>query len=164
MSARETEGTLDSLALSGLADRIFVPPLVAFLLLSGYVVVEAIGYRGLARPEAETAAEAAALGHAARTLQLIAEGQNPNQTQRVRAGFLDRGEYELRPLEAAIVGRHAELVRLLLRTGGASFETSRALCFARARLPQVLPDLGASGSDSPEPIEIAAALRMCGAD
>ena len=164
MSPRETGGTLDSFALSGLAGRIFVPPLVAFLLLSVYVVVEAIGYRGLARPEAQTAAEAAAVGHAARTLQLIAEGQNPNQPQQVRAGFLDPGEYELRPLEAAIVGRHAELVRLLLRTGAASFDTSRALCFARARLPQVLPDLGASGSDSPGPIEIAAALRMCGAD
>jgi hypothetical protein len=164
MSPPATGGTLDSFALSGLAGRIFVPPLVAFLLLSVYVVVEAFGYRGLAQPEAQTAAEAAALGHAARTLQLIAEGQNPNQPQQVRTGFLDPGEYELRPLEAAIVGRHAELVRLLLRNGAASFDTSRASCFARARLPQVLPDLGASGSDSAEPIEIAAALRMCGAD
>jgi hypothetical protein len=43
---------------------------VAFLLVSLYVVAEAIGYRGLARPEAQTAAEAAALGHAARTLEL----------------------------------------------------------------------------------------------
>src|SRR6185503_10318761 len=79
MSPRETEGTFTSFALSGLVGRIFVPPLVAFLLLSLYVVAEAIGYRGLARSEAETIAEAAALGHAARALQLIEEGQNPNQ-------------------------------------------------------------------------------------
>jgi hypothetical protein len=163
MSPRETEGTLNSFTLSGLEARIAVPPLVAFVFLSVYVVVEAIGYRGLARPEARTAAEAAALGHAARTLQLIAEGQNPNQLQRVRTSFLDAGEYQLRPLEAAILARHAELVRLLLRVGATSFDTSRASCFARARLPEVLPDLGA-GSDSAESIDIAAAFRMCGAD
>jgi hypothetical protein len=163
MSPRETEGTLKSFTLSSLEGRIAVPPLVAFVFLSVYVVVEAIGYRGLARPEARTAAEAAALGHAARTLQLIAEGQNPNQLQRVRTSFLDAGEYQLRPLEAAILARHAELVRLLLHVGATSFDTSRASCFARARLPEVLPDLGA-GSDSAESIDIAAAFRMCGAD
>jgi putative Flp pilus-assembly TadE/G-like protein len=164
MSPRETEGSLKSFALSGLAGRIFVPPLVALLLLFVYVVVEAIGYRGLARAEAQTAAEAAALGHAARTLQLIDEGQNPNQLQHVRADFLDVGEYELRPLEAAILARHAELVRLLLRVGAARFDTSRASCFARARLPEVLPDLGARVTDSAQPIDIAAAFRMCAAD
>jgi hypothetical protein len=163
MSPRETEGTFKSFALSGLAGRIFVPPVVAFLLLSVYVVAEAIGYRGLARPEAETVAEAAALGHAARTLQLIEEGQDPNQPQHVRANFLDAGEYELRPLEASILARHAELVRLLLRLGAANVDRGRASCFARVRLPEVLPDLGDPGSDSPEPIEIAAAFKMCGA-
>jgi len=35
---------------------------------------------------------------------------------------------------------------------------------ARLRLPEVLSDLGDRDSDSPEPIEIAAAFRMCGAD
>jgi len=163
MSPRETEGTLRSFALSGLAGRIFVPPIVAFLLVSVYVVSEALGYRGLARPDAATAAEAAALGHAATTLQLIAEGQNPNQPQHVRPDFLDAGEYELRPLEAAIIARHAELVRLLLRAGAANFDRTRAVCFARFRLPEVLPDLDDAASDSPEPIEIAAAFRMCGA-
>jgi hypothetical protein len=163
MSPRETEGTVKSFALSGLVARIFVPPLVAFLLLSVYVVGEAIGSRGLARPEVETVTEAAALGHAARTLQLIEERQNPNQLQHVRANFLDAAEYELTPLEAAILARHAELVRLLLRVGAASFDRTRALCFARVRLPEVLSDLGDRGSDSPEPIEIAAAFRMCGA-
>jgi hypothetical protein len=163
MSPRETEGTLRFFALSGLAGRIAVPPIVAFLLVSAYVVSEALGYRGLARAEADTAAEAAALGHAARTLQLIEQGQNPNQPQHLRANFLDAGEYELRPLEAAILARHAELVRLLLRVGGASFDRTRALCFARLRLPEVLPDLGDPNSESPAPIEIAAALRMCGA-
>ena len=164
MSPRETEGELKSFPLSGLGGRIFVPPLLAFLLLSVYVVVEAIGYRGLARPDAQTPAEAAALGHAARTLQLIEEGQNPNRPQHVRTGFLDEGEYELRPLEAAILGRHAELVRLLVRVGASGFDMSRPACFARARLPEVLPDLGGGVSNSSAPVDIAAAFRMCGAD
>ena len=163
MSPPGTEGTFKSFALSGLAGRIVVPPVVTFLLVSVYVVAEAIGYRGLAVPEAETVAEAAALGHAARTLQLIEEGQGLNQPQHVRANFLDAGDYELRPLEAAILARHAELVRLLLRVRAGSFDRARASCFARARLPEVLPDLGDSGSESSEPIDIAAAFRMCGA-
>ena len=163
MSPRETEGAISFSTRSGLTGRILVPPLVAFLLLSLYVVVEAFGYRGLARPEGQTAAEAAALGHAARTLQLIEEGQNPNQPQHVGTGVLDPGEYELRPLEAAILARHAELVRLLLRVGAGNFDRGRASCFARLRLPEVLPDLGGGVSESSEPIDIASAVRMCGA-
>lgn len=164
MSPREAEGKLNDVVPTGLAGRILVPPLVAFLLLSAYVVAEALGFRGLARPEAATVAEAAALGHAARTLQLIAEGQDPNEPTHLRAGFLDAREYDVRPLEAAILARHAELVRLLLRSDGAHFDTSRAVCFARARLPDVLPDLGASITESAEPAEIAVAFTMCGTD
>jgi hypothetical protein len=142
--------------------RILLPPVVAFLLLSAYVVAESLGFRGLARPEGDTVSEAAALGHAARTLQLIDEGQNPNQPSHIRPGFLDSGEYELTPLEAAILARHIELVRLLLRMGGARSDTTRAVCFARARLPAVLPDLGASSLEASEaPPEIGTAIRMC---
>jgi hypothetical protein len=164
MSPRETDGKPNDFALTGLARRILIPPLVAFLLLSVYVVAEALGYRGVTRPDGETAAEAAALGHAARTVELIAKGQNPNQLLHVRAGFLDTRDYELRPLEAAVLARHAELVRLLLRSGAARFDTSRAVCFARVRLPEVLPDLGASAADSREPIDVATAFSMCGTD
>lgn len=148
--------------LTGVAARIAVPPLVALLLVFAYVVAEALGYRGMARPQGDTASEAAALGQAARTLELIAAGQNPNQTLHVRAGFLDGGAYELIPLEAAVLGRHSELVRLLIRSGAAQFDTARAACFARARLPEVLPDLGGPVSDAGEPIDIGAAFRKCG--
>jgi hypothetical protein len=149
MSPRETDGKPNDFALTGLARRIVIPPLVAFLLLSVYVVAEALGYRGVTRPDGETAAEAAALGRAARTVELIAKGQNPNQLLHVRA---------------AVLARHAELVRLLLRSGAARFDTSRAVCFARVRLPEVLPDLGASAADSREPIDVATAFSMCGTD
>jgi len=164
MSPRESEGGLHEFTRSGLARRITVPPVVALLLILLYIVAEALGYRGLARPEGDTASEAAAFGSAARTLQLIAAGQNPNQPLHVRTGVLDAGEYQLRPLEAAVLARHAELARLLVRTGAARFDTTRAVCFARARLPEVLPDLGGSHAGSAEPIDIAAAFRMCGTD
>jgi hypothetical protein len=144
--------------------RILLPPVVAFLLLSAYVVAESLGFRGLARPEGDTVAEAAALGHAARTLQLMAEGQNPNEPSHIRSGFLDSGEYQLMPLEAAILARHVELVRLLLRMGDARFDTTSAICFARARLPEALPDLGASPFQSSDaPLQIGAAISMCAA-
>jgi hypothetical protein len=148
---------------SRLATRIAVPPVAAFLLLSSYVVAEALGFRGLARPEAATVSEAAALGHAARALELITAGQNPKALVHVRAGILDSGAYDLTALEGAILGRHVELVQLLRRKGAAGSDTARAICFARARLPEVLPDLGveqAPSSDSPT--DIATAVSICG--
>src|SRR5215468_10821554 len=148
MNRTDTESDWSPAVASDLAIRIFLPPVLAFVLLSAYVVAESLGFRALAQPEGETAAETAALGHAARTVQLIFSGQNPNQLLRVRPGFLDTDTHDLRPLEAAVLGRHAELVRLLVRDGAVRFDTTRAACFARARLPEVLPDLGASPLES----------------
>src|SRR5690349_4728081 len=121
--------------------RIVLPPVVALAVVALYLVAESVGFRGLAAAEATTVAEAAAMGHAARALELIADGQNPNVPQHVDAGILDSKAHELRPLEAAILGRHMETARLLLRSGAAHFDTARAVCFARARLPEMLPDL-----------------------
>lgn len=149
---------------AGLVIRIALPPIVGFLLLAAYVAAEALGFHGLARPEAETVSEAAALGHAARALELMAAGQNPNGRFHVRPGMLDSGEHDLRPLEAAILGRHAELVRLLQRSGATQPDRARAACLARARLPEVLPDLGASPTVPPDsPADIETAIRICSA-
>lgn len=142
--------------------RIAVPPLAALCLVAAYLLAEALGFRGLAAAEPATVSEAAAMGHAARALQLIAQGQNPNEAQQIAAGVLDAHEYTLRPLEAAIVGRHIELVRLLQRSGAARFDMTRAICLARERLPEALPDLNASASDAPDsPAEIAQAIERC---
>ena len=142
--------------------RILLPPIAAFALVALYVVAESFGFDGLAAAEPSTVSEAAAMGRAARALQLIAEGQDPNRPQHIASGILDSGEYEVRPLEAAILGRHLELVRLLQRSGAARFDMSRAICFARARLPEVLPDLGVEHASSPDaPAEIAAAIATC---
>jgi len=142
--------------------RIVVPPIAAFVLVAVYLVAESFGFRGLAATEPATVSDAAAMGHAARALQLIAGGQDPNQPQHVASGILDSGEYELRPLEAAILGRHLEMVRLLQRSGAARFDLSRSFCFARARLPEVLPDLGAAPAESSGALAgIPAAVGMC---
>jgi hypothetical protein len=142
--------------------RIVVPPIAAFVLVAVYLVAESFRFQGLAATEPRTVSEAAAMGHAARALQLIAEGQDPNQPQHIASGVLDSSEYELRPLEAAVLGRHLEMVRLLQRSGAARFDMARAICFARARLPEVLPDLGAAPAASPDgPSDVAAAISMC---
>jgi hypothetical protein len=145
----------------GLYARVLIPPITGFVVIAGYVGAEALGFRMLAAPEAATISEAAALGHAARVLELIAAGQDPNARFPVRPSILDAGGRELAPLEAAILGRHAELVRLLQRSG-ATQPSPRATCLARARLPDVLPDLGAeSAAPTDSLVDITTALENC---
>jgi hypothetical protein len=147
---------------TGLLVRVVAPPLIGFVLLAGYVGAEALGFRGLARQEAETVSEAAAEGRAARALELIAAGQHPDALLHVRPGVLDADGHELRPVEAAILGRHEELVRLLRRSGATEPGATRGACLARARLPEVLSEFGAPSTESPDSlVDVATALRIC---
>jgi hypothetical protein len=148
---------------NGLAARIALPPLAGFVLVAVYVLVEALGFRPLARPEGDTVPEAAALGHAARAVQLIAEGQDASARHHVRAGYLGRDEHELTAIDAAILGRHAELVRLLQRSGASHWDSARTACYARLRLPEVLTDLGATGTADHD-ADIETTIRTCSAD
>ena len=142
-----------------------VPPLAGFVLVAAYVIVEALGFRGLARTEGDTVSEAAALGHAARVLQLIAGGQDASLRHRVREGVIDHDAHAFTPIEAAILGRHAELVRLLQRSGARRPESARTTCFARLRLPEVLTDLGASGADAGNgDADLETTLKTCAAE
>jgi hypothetical protein len=148
---------------SRLVSRVMVPPIAGFVIVATYVSVEALGFRGLARPEAETVSEAAALGHAARALQLIASGQNPNTLLHIREGIVDRDGHDLTPIDAAILGRHAELVRLLQRSGVTHADSARTACFARMRLPEVLADVGASDAGGADGnADVATAITTCG--
>jgi hypothetical protein len=160
MQGSDTPDPVQGNALGWLA-RVGIPPIIGFLVLAAYVGAEALGFRGLAAPEADTVSEAAALGHAARVLELIARGQHPNDRFPVRPSMMDTGGRELVPLEAAVLGRHAELVRLLRRSG-ATPSGPRIVCLARARLPEVLPDLGAeSTAPADSPVDITTALESC---
>ena len=141
--------------------RVALPPILGWLMLAGYVGVEALGFRGLTSPDANNVSEAAALGRAAHVLELVAAGQDLNSRFHVRAGMLDGDTHELAPVEAAVLARHAELVRLLLRSGAAP-GGERGACLARARLPEVLPDFGVSPPNSPgEIVDLATAMRNC---
>ena len=150
---------------TGLEARIAVPPLAGFVLVAAYVLVEAFGFRALSRPEDDTVSEAAALGHAARALQLIAAGQDASVGHPVRAGLIDHEAHEFTPVEAAILGRHAEVVRLLQRSGARGPQSARTTCFARLRLPEVLKDLGASADGAGNgDADLETTLRTCAAE
>ena len=147
---------------TGLIARLAAPPVAGFLLVAAYVVAEALGFHGFARPEATTVSEAAAMGQAARALQLIAEGQDANDRHSVREGLLDHASHELTPIDAAILGRHAELVRLLQRSGAKRWDAARTTCFARMRLPEVLMDLGAADTAAADQYaDVETTIRTC---
>ena len=150
---------------NGLIARVVAPPLVGFCLVAGYVLAEALGFRGFALREAQTISEAAATGQAARALQLIAAGQDANARQIVREDVLDHARHELTPIEAAILGRHAELVRLLQRSGATRWDARRTGCFARMRLPEVLSDVGAAGlPPADREVDVETALENCASE
>ena len=145
-----------------LAARVAAPPIAGFLIVASVVLSEALGVRTFAGTEADTVSEAAALGRAARALQLIAAGQNPNIPLHIREGIVDGSAHELIPIEAAILGRHAELVRLLQRSGATHWDSARASCFARMRLPEVLDDIGGSSAGEADGnADVETTIRMC---
>jgi hypothetical protein len=150
---------------TGPAARMAVPPLVGFLLVSVYVIAEALGLHAFVRAAGDTVSEAAAAGHAARALQLIDEGQDPNARHHVREGFLDHDGHDLTPVEAAILGRRPELVRLLERSGATHTDSARASCFARLRLPELLPEFGGtSNGASDRDADVETTIKTCSAE
>ena len=131
--------------------RLVVPPIVGLLLVVVYLGADALGLRPFAPPEADSVSEAAALGHAARALAFVADGQDVNRPSRVRPGILDADGHDLYPIEAAILGRHAEMVSLLRRSGATYPDGQRIACLERARLPEEDRDV----------LDVAAALASC---
>lgn len=150
---------------AGLAARVAIPPIAGFILLAAYVAAEALGFQAFARTEANTLAEAAALGHAARAIKLIASGQAVNDRFEIRAGILDHDTHQLTPIDAAILGRHAELVRLLQRSGASYANNIRTTCFARIRLPEVLTDLGAPSVErTDQSADVETTIKTCSSE
>ena len=70
-------------------------------------------------------AEAAALRDRGEVAQLLAEGQDPNATYRVRRGFVREYAMQLTPVEAALATRRDEIVQILV-DAGARLEPPRA--------------------------------------
>lgn len=111
-------------------------PLLAAAALSLFVVTAwALGGVPFAATPVLTLSEAAATRDAGEVLRLIEQdGADPNRPYPVRAGILRDEATSLLPLEAAVLSRRAEIVRLLLRHGAAvsAEEGRRLICVARA--------------------------------
>jgi hypothetical protein len=139
-------------------------PLLGMVLVAGYVVIEAVRPGTLAAAPLTTVSEAIAAGHPARALELLAGGADINRAARVRAGLVvpGRAEYEVTPLEAAVLVQRLEAVRLLLRSGADPARSPMAVCLARYRLPDALPLLGRGDMPGEMPAQPEPAVRACG--
>jgi hypothetical protein len=62
-------------------------------------------------------AEAAALRDRGEVARLLAEGQDPNRTYRIRRGFVRDYATRLTPMEAALAARRGEIVEILVDAG-----------------------------------------------
>jgi hypothetical protein len=62
-------------------------------------------------------AEAAAARDRGEVVRLIAEGQDPNATYRVRRGMVQRSAVLMTPMAAALAARRDEIVEILLDAG-----------------------------------------------
>ena len=109
-------------------------PALAWIAGATLLLVAALfGYRALAAPADVTMAEAAVLSDEAELLRQLRHGANPDVQASIRRGMLSDQDYLLTPLEAAIAGRHAEAVHVLVENGAKldSDNFSRILCLAR---------------------------------
>ena len=124
-----------------------LPPLTVFVVVGAFFAAEAAGFRPLTTEPANLS-EAVAIGAAARALRLIATGEDPNQPRPIGEGILGSISYRVDAIDAAILGRRAEMVPVLLEHGAAVTNLQRSICLVHAlRYPEVLPLIGAPPDD-----------------
>ncbi len=121
---------------------LLIAPLAGVIGLVVYLVVEAMVPGVFTAPRPETLPEAILQENAPGTLDFVLQGFSVDRPARVRAGIFDDREYVMTPIEAAIVVRRLEIVRLLMRAGASVRTSPRAECLARVRLPEALAALG----------------------
>ena len=121
-----------------------VPPLAGFVVVAGFLLAEASGSRPLSA-EPSNVSEAAATGAAARAIQFIVNGENPNRPWRIREDVLGSASYSVDAIDAAILGRRPEIVEVLQQHGAVVVDPPKSACLIRAvGLPELLPIVGAS--------------------
>ena len=117
------------------------PPVIAFALVAAFMAAEASGFRPF-NAEPANVSEAAARGASATVLRFIAAGADPNVPCPIAEGVLGTLPRTVNAIDAAILGRHAEMMSLL-REHGATTDPRRATCLAEAiDFPEALPALG----------------------
>ena len=93
------------------------PPIVLTVARLVMLVAGLAGAHPFWRFEPMTLSEAAALHDGGEVARLLAEGQDPNGTYPVRAGYLSSEPALLTPVAAALAARRGEIVDLLLDAG-----------------------------------------------
>jgi hypothetical protein len=138
------------------------PPLTAFALVAGFFMVEAAGLQPF-NAEPSNISEAAAIGAAASALRFIADGSDPNLARPIRAGVLGSQPRTVAAIDAAILGRRLDMIRLLRQHGARVTDAARSQCLAEAidfRDALPLLDLPPMQGSSPRR-ELDAALDAC---
>jgi hypothetical protein len=144
-----------------------VPPLAGFLAVGGFLLAETSGARPLSAEPANVS-EAAAIGAAARTIEYIVNGENPNRPWRIREGVLGTASYNVNAIDAAILGRRPEIIEVLQQHGAVVVDPSRSACLIRAvDLPELMSLVGgvrdrAPGEESDSSDRIRACLESSG--
>jgi hypothetical protein len=142
MRVVESEGPVVSRPTLIAVLSLVVPPITGFVLVAVFLVVEAAGFSPLSSTPV-TVSEAAAMGSAARALDLILRGQDPNRPSVIPVGVVDSRMYEVPAIDAAILGRHPEMIPILQQHGAVVANVRRSACLAHAiDLPEALPFLG----------------------
>jgi hypothetical protein len=96
-----------------------VPAALLALMRVVFLVLAAFGVHPFWLNEPLNLAEAAALRDRGEVARLLAEGQDPNATYRIRRGFVQDYPVQMTPMAAARAARRDEIVQILL-DGGAT--------------------------------------------
>jgi hypothetical protein len=138
------------------------PPILAFALVAGFVAAETLEFRPL-NAEPANVSEASAMGAAAAALRFIANGSDPNIPWPIAEGVLGTLPRSANAIDAAILGRRAEMISLL-RKQGAATDANRAKCLADAvDFPQALSLLGIAEPADPnvDPRQVGDPVGVC---
>lgn len=138
---------------------VLVPVVIVNAGLGLFALREAAGRPPFAEPPYASLSEAAATGDAATVVRMVRSHADANAMGTVRQGLLDIHQpLEVTPLEAAVLGRRAELIALL-RAHGAVGESGALACLAEAiGATDALRSLGVP------PVAHAAGEGLTGAD
>ena len=93
------------------------PPIVLTVLTLVMVVAGLAGAHPFWQWRPLTLSEAAALHDGGEVARLIAEGEDPNGTYAVRAGYISREPVMITPIAAAMAAQRGEIVDILLDAG-----------------------------------------------
>ena len=118
-----------------IAAALAMPAVILLAATALLLLAVPFGYRAFAAPANLTMSEAAILRDQAEVLRQLQHGVDPHALQSIREGIIADDIFTMTPFEAAIAGRHLEVLELLVRNGAAvsDHEARRLICLSRAK-------------------------------